>query len=55
MLTLKDNRIIGWMKKGLLSAKEKEFCLSVYGKEELSGAQWEELKRINRKNHNKLK
>jgi hypothetical protein len=42
------------MKKGLLSAEEEVFCLSVYGEEELTNEQWEELRRINRKNLKKM-
>lgn len=49
MLTLKDDRIIGWIKKDLLSEAEEAFCSSVYGDGELSEAQWEELRRINKR------
>ncbi len=51
MLTLKDDRIIGWIKKGVLTKGEEAFCLSVYGEGELSDAQWRELRRINLRNH----
>ena len=54
MLTLKDDRIIGWVKKDLLSESELDFCLSVYGDESLSCEQWEELRRINRRNFKKM-
>ena len=49
MLTLKDDRIIGWLKKGVLSEKEESFCVSVYGDGELTDYQWAELSRINKR------
>jgi len=48
MLTLKDDRIIGWLKKGVLTEKEARFCEGVYGESELTDYQWAELSRINK-------
>ena len=49
MMTLKDDRIIGWIKKGVLSDKEERFCTDVYGREDLTHGQWERLRIINLK------
>ena len=49
MLTLKDDRIIGWLTKGVLTEKEESFCVSVYGESELTDYQWAELSRINKR------
>ena len=54
MYEMMQNRIIGWVKKDLLSESELDFCLSVYGDESLSCEQWEELRRINRRNFKKM-
>ena len=54
MYEMMQNRIIGWVKKDLLSESELDFCLSVYGDESLSCEQWEELRRINRRNIKKM-
>ena len=48
-LTLKDDRIIGWLKKGVLTEKEARFCEGVYGKERMMIIEWLELERINEK------
>lgn len=53
-LEVKDDRIIGWIKKWCLTNSENAFCLSVYGKEELSEDQWAELSRINKKYYKEM-
>ena len=48
------DRIIGWLKKGLLTEDEERFCNRVYGLDELGADSWERLSEINRRLHGKV-
>ncbi len=43
------DRIIGWLKKGLLTEDEERFCLRVYPEDELGTESWHRLRKINRR------
>jgi hypothetical protein len=48
------HRIIGWLKKDLLTKDEARFCNRIYGWDEISNEGWDRIREINHRLRGKV-